>query len=132
MVGEMCNLLKHGGPDDEGYYTCAEQHLVLGHRRLALIDLSPGGHQPMSYADDRYWIFTGRRSDFLYLTGSEEAGSVLVLAPGGIQIDGRTVREVLFVPPRNPSDSTRRSSTRRGARPRSPTRSARAWGPSAM
>ncbi|MGE0158066.1 MAG: aminopeptidase P N-terminal domain-containing protein [Gemmatimonadales bacterium] len=42
-------------------------------------------------------------SDFLYLTGSEEPGSVLLLAPGGIRIDGRTVREVLFVPPRDPS-----------------------------
>ena len=52
----MCRILKHGGPDDEGFYSCAEQHLVLGHRRLALIDLSPGGHQPMSYAGERYWI----------------------------------------------------------------------------
>jgi Xaa-Pro aminopeptidase len=43
-------------------------------------------------------------SDFLYLTGSEEAGSVLVLAPGGITVDGRTVREVLFVPPRDPTE----------------------------
>jgi Xaa-Pro aminopeptidase len=43
-------------------------------------------------------------SDFLYLTGSEEPGSVLLLAPGGLRIDGRTVREVLFVPPRNPAE----------------------------
>ncbi len=52
----MCSILKHGGPDDEGFYICTEQKLVLGNRRLALIDLSPGGHMPMSYADDRYWI----------------------------------------------------------------------------
>ena len=56
MVREMCRILQHGGPDDEGFYRSAGQHLVLGHRRLALIDLSPGGHQPMSYADNRYWI----------------------------------------------------------------------------
>ncbi|MEQ1854886.1 MAG: aminopeptidase P N-terminal domain-containing protein [Longimicrobiales bacterium] len=43
-------------------------------------------------------------SDFLYLTGSEEPNSVLLLAPGGVQVDGRTVREVLFVPPRNPAE----------------------------
>jgi Xaa-Pro aminopeptidase len=43
-------------------------------------------------------------SDFLYLTGSEEPGSVLILAPGGIEVDGRTVRELLFVPPRDPSE----------------------------
>jgi len=56
LVKEMCNTLKHGGPDDEGFYADPENHLVFGHRRLALIDLSPGGHQPMSYADNRYWI----------------------------------------------------------------------------
>ncbi len=52
----MCDILQHGGPDDEGFYFCHEHHVALGNRRLALIDLSPGGHMPMSYADDRYWI----------------------------------------------------------------------------
>lgn len=52
----MCNLQKHGGPDDEGFYTDAANKLVLGHRRLALIDLGAGGHQPMSYNEERYWI----------------------------------------------------------------------------
>ena len=52
----MCDALKHGGPDDEGFYSDAEHKLVLGHRRLALIDLSTGGHQPMSYDAERYWI----------------------------------------------------------------------------
>jgi len=37
-----------------------------------------------------------------YLTGSEEPGSALLLAPEGVTVDGRTVREILFVPPRNP------------------------------
>jgi asparagine synthase (glutamine-hydrolysing) len=56
MVKKMCNLLKHGGPDGEGLYTDTKNNLVLGHRRLALIDLSPGGHQPMPYDNERYWI----------------------------------------------------------------------------
>lgn len=56
LVKEMCLLLQHGGPDDEGIYCSEKDHLVLGNRRLALIDLSPGGHMPMSYADNRYWI----------------------------------------------------------------------------
>jgi Xaa-Pro aminopeptidase len=43
-------------------------------------------------------------SDLFYLSGTHEPGSVLVLAPGGIDVDGRSVREVLFVPPRNPSE----------------------------
>jgi Xaa-Pro aminopeptidase len=43
-------------------------------------------------------------SDLLYLTGSEEAGTVLLIAPGGVTVDGRRVRELLFVPPRAPSE----------------------------
>jgi len=31
-------------------------NIAFGHRRLSIIDLSPSGHQPMSYADGRYWI----------------------------------------------------------------------------
>ena len=75
-VREMCNILKHGGPDNEGFYSCAEKHLVFGHRRLALIDLSPGGHQPMSYADDRYWItYNGELYNYLEIKGElEKAG----------------------------------------------------------
>ncbi|HET9949605.1 MAG TPA: aminopeptidase P N-terminal domain-containing protein [Longimicrobiales bacterium] len=42
-------------------------------------------------------------SNLLYLTGTHEAGSVLLLAPGGIDVDGRRVRELLFVPPRDPA-----------------------------
>jgi Xaa-Pro aminopeptidase len=42
-------------------------------------------------------------SDFFYLTGSEEPGSALLLAPGGVEVDGHVVREVLFVPPRDPA-----------------------------
>ncbi|MFM6926803.1 MAG: asparagine synthase (glutamine-hydrolyzing) [Ferruginibacter sp.] len=56
MVKQMCYSLKHGWPDDEGFYSDADNNLVLGHRRLSLIDLSPGGHQPMSYDNGRYWI----------------------------------------------------------------------------
>ena len=48
--------MKHGGPDDEGVYTDAPHHLVLGHRRLSLIDLSANGHQPMTYDEERYVI----------------------------------------------------------------------------
>ncbi len=55
-VKQMCDILQHGGPDDEGLYCCAEHHVALGNRRLALIDLSSCGHMPMSYADGRYWI----------------------------------------------------------------------------
>lgn len=40
--------------------------------------------------------------DLYYLVGTREAGSALLLAPGGVEVDGKRVREVLFVPPRDP------------------------------
>ena len=56
MVKDMCTVLKHGGPDDEGIYTNDAQHVTIGHRRLSIIDISNGGHQPMSYENNRYLI----------------------------------------------------------------------------
>lgn len=56
MVAAMCQLQIHGGPDDGGIYTNEHNKLVLGHRRLSLIDLSAAGHQPMFYLDNRYVI----------------------------------------------------------------------------
>lgn len=52
----MCYAQRHGGPDGEGIYTDKENGLVLGHRRLALIDLSASGQQPMHYQNGRYTI----------------------------------------------------------------------------
>ena len=46
--------ISHRGPDDEGFYT--DPDVALGFRRLAIIDLSPAGHQPMRSADGRYWM----------------------------------------------------------------------------
>lgn len=45
-------------------------------------------------------------SDLYYLTGTHEPSSVLILAPGGVEIDGRSVAELLLVPPRNPNQET--------------------------
>lgn len=39
--------MAHRGPDDEGVWQSPDRRVVLGHRRLAIIDRSPGGHQPM-------------------------------------------------------------------------------------
>jgi asparagine synthase (glutamine-hydrolysing) len=44
--------LRHRGPDDEG--VCASGGMVLGHRRLSILDLSPAGHQPMLTGDGRF------------------------------------------------------------------------------
>lgn len=50
----MADAMSHRGPDASGYYT--DEYISLGHRRLAIIDLSPQGNQPMYNADGRYVI----------------------------------------------------------------------------
>lgn len=68
VVKEMCQILKHGGPDDEGIYAYESKHLVLGHRRLSLIDLSAAGHQPMTYSKERFVIsYNGELYNYLEL-----------------------------------------------------------------
>jgi asparagine synthase (glutamine-hydrolysing) len=54
IVARMSGLLAHRGPDGQDLWT--EGHVGLGHRRLAIIDLSDGGRQPMAYADGRLRI----------------------------------------------------------------------------
>jgi len=60
----MNEKILHRGPDDGGVYISPDQKVGLGHRRLSIIDLSPLGHQPMSYLN-RYWIvFNGEIYNF--------------------------------------------------------------------
>ncbi len=53
LVSTMCDRLAHRGPDGHG--TWVDEGVVLGHRRLSIIDLE-GGAQPMPSSDDRYCI----------------------------------------------------------------------------
>lgn len=54
LIGKMNDRLSHRGPDDHGIFL--EEGIVLGHRRLSIIDLSAAGHQPMFTDDGRYAI----------------------------------------------------------------------------
>lgn len=84
LVRVMNNVAAHRGPDGEGYWAWAgrgigefangrlpglkKSRAVLGHRRLAILDLSEAGAQPMSYGDGSIWIsFNGEVYNFLEL-----------------------------------------------------------------
>jgi len=64
----MSDTLIHRGPDDGGYWCDSEQRIGFGHRRLAIVDLSTAGHQPMVSASGRYVIaFNGEIYNHLAL-----------------------------------------------------------------
>ena len=66
LLGEMLDCIKHRGPEDEGRWFSANKKVALGQRRLAIIDLSPGGHQPMVSDDGRFSItFNGEIYNYL-------------------------------------------------------------------
>lgn len=52
----MTAALLHRGPNDAGHWFDPEAGIALGHRRLAIVDLSPQGHQPMASANGRYML----------------------------------------------------------------------------
>ena len=52
VLRNMTDAVAHRGPDGEGHWI--EDNVGIGHRRLAIIDLTPSGHQPMISADQRY------------------------------------------------------------------------------
>jgi asparagine synthase (glutamine-hydrolysing) len=64
-VRRMTDTLIHRGPDDSGVWIDEAAGLALGFRRLAILDLSPLGHQPMRSASGRYVIvFNGEVYNF--------------------------------------------------------------------
>lgn len=55
QIMRMIQQIEHRGPDSEAYWLDADVAMALGHRRLAILDLSPAGAQPMRAASGR-WV----------------------------------------------------------------------------
>lgn len=65
----MCRAQAHRGPDGSGYWLADGQPLGFGHRRLSIIDLSTGGHQPMATLNGETVIsFNGEIYNYQELT----------------------------------------------------------------
>jgi asparagine synthase (glutamine-hydrolysing) len=56
LLRRMSDTLFNRGPDDGGVWCDRDKRVGLGHRRLAIVDLSPAGHQPMPSSSGRYVI----------------------------------------------------------------------------
>lgn len=60
--------LEHRGPDGFGIECLDQKRLWLGHQRLSILDVSERGHQPMSYANGRFWLtYNGEIFNYLEL-----------------------------------------------------------------
>ncbi len=55
-IERMCDRMQYRGPDASGVWASDDHRVVLGHRRLAIVDLTPTGAQPMVSRDGRYVI----------------------------------------------------------------------------
>lgn len=63
LVQQMVSIQRHRGPDDQGIFR--EPGIGLGFCRLAILDLTPAGHQPMSNEDGTVWlVFNGEVYNF--------------------------------------------------------------------
>ena len=70
-IHEMTKMIVHRGPDDDGYF--ADDNITMGFRRLSIIDLA-GGHQPLSYDNERYWMtYNGEIYNYIELRDQLEA-----------------------------------------------------------
>ena len=102
LVAADSHTWKIAGPPPESEQR--DRVLELSNRRKALMDeLGPKAililyaAEPRNYANDVDWPYR-QENDFFYLTGITQEGSMLVLIPGA-----EKVREILFMPPSNPS-----------------------------
>ena len=103
LTRTMAQQLAHRGPDDSGEWVDPHAGVALGFRRLAIVDLSPLGHQPMRSASGRYEIifngevynFAALRAELVKLGHSFRGGSDTEVILAAIEQWGldRAVRE---------------------------------------
>ncbi len=69
LMKQATDVMLHRGPDAGGYFINEEKKVILGHRRLSIIDLSTGANQPMASSCGRYiMVYNGEVYNFKELS----------------------------------------------------------------
>lgn len=64
QLQQMTSKIRHRGPDSTGYYVSSKRDVGFGFNRLAIIDLSKNGNQPMTYGGRYVIVFNGEIYNF--------------------------------------------------------------------
>ena len=91
MMETMLDCIRYRGPDDGGIWQ--EGEICLGHRRLAILDLTSDGRQPMAYGDRYQLVFNGEIYNYSELR-SMPCGLLLFMTAGNVFFSARVIASV--------------------------------------
>jgi asparagine synthase (glutamine-hydrolysing) len=87
VIGQMTARLRHRGPDADGSWYDRDAGIALGHRRLAIVDLTDAGRQPMTSRSGRFVItFNGEIYNYLSLRQELERCGQAFIGSGDTEV----------------------------------------------